>query len=42
MDNASRKSLKTQSIILGIEILILDSKTINSKFTNHFLDEISL
>jgi len=26
MDNISRKSLKTQSIIFGIEILILDSK----------------
>jgi len=27
MDNTSRKNLKTQSIILGIEILILDSKS---------------
>jgi len=26
MHNTSRKSLKTQSIIFGIEILILDSK----------------
>jgi hypothetical protein len=26
MDNISRKNLKTQSIIFGIEILILDSK----------------
>jgi len=39
MDNTSGKSPKTQSIIFGIEILILDSK---KKFKNHFLDEISL
>jgi len=32
MDNTSRKSLKTESIIFGIEILILDSqkKILNS------------
>jgi hypothetical protein len=41
MDNTSKKSLKTQSIIFGIEILILDSKE-NSEFKYHFLDAISL
>jgi len=41
MDNIIEKSLKTQSIIFGIEILILDSKK-KSESNNHHLDEISL
>jgi hypothetical protein len=32
MDNTSRKSLKTQSITFGIEILILDFPKKNSEF----------
>jgi hypothetical protein len=32
MDNTSRKSLKTQSITFGIEILFLDFPKNNSEF----------